>query len=169
MNRFARTLYSGAATRNRSRSLAALRAWMRMHRAPTRIFPPQQSSSKTPRSCIPRTKNCSAAFAATVRSSHIHVARGTPGTARNPLLQVLHKSNYVRVAKFFAALQFWGIFDNRPHFLRQLVVCRSRRKPEPDTNSAQRTLALRKERSTAQEPTVASEKQEIARASPLLL
>ena len=79
MNRFARTLFrrislratakACSASRNRSRSLAALRAWMRMHRAPTRIFPPEQSSSKTPRSCIPHKKNCSSAFAAIVRSS----------------------------------------------------------------------------------------------------
>ena len=37
-------------------------------------------------------------------------------------LQVLHKSKHARVAKFFAALQIRGVFHNRPHYLRQLVV-----------------------------------------------
>ena len=52
----------------------------------------------------------------------VHLPKARHALLATLLLQVLHKSKYVSVAKFFAALQFRGIFHNRPYFLRQLAV-----------------------------------------------
>jgi hypothetical protein len=143
MNRFARTLYPGVATRNRSRSLDENASRTCQNFPASAVFLEDTAILHSAQEELLRGIRGN-------RSQFSYpFARGTPGTAGNPLLQVLHKSKYVRVAKFFAALQFRGVFDNRPHFLRQLVVRRSRRKPEPDTNSAQRTLPLPKEQSAA--------------------